>query len=122
MAKIKTELEYRATMDRIEELLSIVGENTPVNDKNMIELVLLSDLVEEYDTEHYPISLPALPEMIKLRMAEMDINQTALSKILNLSASRISDYLNGRSEPTLKVARDISMKLNIDANIVLGVI
>jgi HTH-type transcriptional regulator/antitoxin HigA len=121
MAKIKTELEYRATMDRIEELLSIVGENTPVNDKNMIELVLLSDLTEEYDTEHYPVSPPALPEMIKLRMKEMGINQTALSKILNLSASRISDYLNGRSEPTLRVARDISMKLNIDANIVLGI-
>lgn len=36
-------------------------------------------------------------------------------------AARISDYLTGRSEPTLKVARDISKKLNINADVVLGV-
>jgi len=38
-----------------------------------------------------------------------------------VSPSRISDYFTGRSEPTLKVAREISKKLNIDANIVLGI-
>ena len=31
------------------------------------------------------------------------------------------DYISGKCEPTLKVAREISQKLNIDANIVLGV-
>ncbi|MEZ3589778.1 MAG: transcriptional regulator [Muribaculaceae bacterium] len=30
-------------------------------------------------------------------------------------------YISGKSEPTLKVAREMSRKLNIDANIVLGV-
>lgn len=121
MAKIKTKLEYGATMARIDELLAIVDDNTPTNDKNMIELVLLSDLVEEYDTEHYPISPPALHEIIRQRMDEMQINQTILANMLDLSPSRISDFLSGRSEPTLKVARNISSKLNIDANVVLGV-
>ncbi|WP_373748066.1 helix-turn-helix domain-containing protein [Kaistella sp.] len=38
-----------------------------------------------------------------------------------MSTSRVSKYLTGKSEPTLKVAREISKKLNIDASIVLGV-
>ena len=90
-------------MDRIEELLPLVQEDTPPYDRNLIELDLLSSLVEEYEEEHYPIKTPTLIEAIKLRI------------------SRVSDYLNGRCEPTLKVAREISRKLNIDADIVLGV-
>lgn len=121
MAKIQNEIAYKAAMERIEELLPLVDDNTPLTDKNLIELDLLSGLVEEYEDEHYPIKAPSLIDVIKLRMYEMSINQTALSEILGVSPSRISDYLTGRSEPTLKVARDISLKLNIDANIVLGV-
>ena len=51
----------------------------------------------------------------------MGLNQTKLSELLGVSPSRISDYLTGRSEPTLNVARKISKTLNIDANVVLGV-
>ena len=54
-------------------------------------------------------------------MYEMGINQDELSELLGISPSCISDYLTGRSEPTLKVAREMSRILNIDANIVLGV-
>ena len=54
-------------------------------------------------------------------MYEMGLSQAKLSELLGVSPSRISDYFTGRSEPTLKVAREISKKLNIDVNIVLGV-
>lgn len=54
-------------------------------------------------------------------MYEMGINQIKLSELIGVSPSRISEFLTGRSEPTLKVAREISRKLNIDDNIVLGV-
>ena len=121
MAKIKNEIAYKAAMERIEELLPLVDDNTPLTDRNLIELDLLSGLVEEYEDEHYPIKAPSLVEVIKLRMYEMGINQVKLSELLGVSPSRISDYLTGRSEPTLKVARDLSLKLNIDANIVLGI-
>ena len=102
-------------MERIEELLPLTDENTPLTDKNLIELDLLSELVSEYEDEHYPIKSPSLIDVIKLRMYEMGLNQAKLSELLGV------DYLTGRCEPTLKVARDISKKLNIDANIVLGV-
>lgn len=121
MAKIHDEIAYKAAMARIEELLPLVDDNTPVTDRNLIELDLLSGLVEEYEDEHYPIKSPSLIDVIKLRMYEMELNQAKLSELIGVSPSRISDYLTGRCEPTLKVAREMSKKLNIDANVVLGV-
>ena len=121
MAKIQNETAYKAAMERIEELLPLVDDNTPLNDKNPIELDLLSELVADYEDEHYPIKSPSLVDVIKLRMYEMGLNQVKLSELLEVSPSRVSDYLTGRCEPTLKVARAMSRKLNIDANIVLGI-
>jgi HTH-type transcriptional regulator/antitoxin HigA len=54
-------------------------------------------------------------------MYEMGINQMKLSELLEISPSRVSEYLTGKSEPTLSIARNISQKLNINASIVLGV-
>ena len=121
MAKITSEIAYKATMERIEELLPLVDDNTPLSDKNLIELDLLSALVEEYKDEYYPIKTPSLVDIMKLRMYEMNLTQNKLSQLLNVSPSRISEYLSGKSEPTLKIAREISKKLNIDPDIVLGV-
>jgi HTH-type transcriptional regulator/antitoxin HigA len=120
MARIKTENQYNKTTERVEELLQIVTNETPETDKNFIELDLLSDLVAEYEEEYYPVKKPTLPEIIRLRMAELGISQKALAQKLQVSPSRISEYLNGKSEPTLKVARRLRSELGIDADIILG--
>lgn len=121
MAKIKTEKQYRAACARIEELLRVVSNDTPTDDKNFLELDLISDLVADYEEEHCPVETPSLVDIIKLRMYEMGLTQTKLSELLGVSPSRVSEYLSGKSEPTLKIAREMSRKLNIDADIVLGV-
>ena len=120
MAKIENEIQYNWAVKRVEELLPMVGDNTPLNDPNSIELELLSNMVADYSEEHFSLGEPSLSDVIKLRMYEMDINQKSLSKLLGVSPSRVSDYLTGRSEPTLPVARNISRKLNINASVVLG--
>ena len=43
MAKIKNETQYRAALQRIDELLKVVNNDTPADDKNFIELDLISD-------------------------------------------------------------------------------
>jgi HTH-type transcriptional regulator/antitoxin HigA len=118
---IKNERQYNVACERIEELLRVVGNDTPTSDKNFIELDLLSDLVADYEETHYPVKEPVLADVIKLRMYEMGINQMKLSELLEISPSRVSEYLTGKSEPTLPVARNISRKLNINASVVLGV-
>ncbi|MCM5663220.1 helix-turn-helix domain-containing protein [Galbibacter mesophilus] len=118
---IQTEKEYNAIVERVEELLQN-SENIENKDtKGYIELNLLTDLVADYEERYYPVNKPSLVDVIKLRMVEMGLNQKRLSELLGVSTSRVSEYLNGKSEPTLKVARDISVKLGIDASIVLGV-
>lgn len=120
MASIKTEIQYSKAMERIEELLPKVNNETSEFDKDFVELDLLSDLVAEYEESNYPIEKPTLPETIRLRMAELGLTQKKLAELLNVSPSRISEYLNGNSEPTLKIARLLKSELNIDADIILG--
>lgn len=118
---IKSKKEYNAILERIEELLSNPDNIENTEAKGFIKLNILSDLVADYEEANFPVSPPTLAEAIKLKMHEHGLNQKALSNFLGISSSRISEYLNGKSEPTLKVAREISRKLDIEASIVLGV-
>jgi HTH-type transcriptional regulator/antitoxin HigA len=92
MVQIKSEQQYKAACNRINELLKVVGNDTPADDNNMLELDLISDLVADYEEEHYPIAAPTLVETIKLRMYEMGLTQTKLAEMLGLSTARIRDY------------------------------
>ena len=121
MTKIENQTHYEWAVKRVEELLPLVKDDTPLNDPNSIELGLLSNLVADYSEEHFSLGEPSLVDVLKLRMYEMGLNQKSLAKLVGVSPSRLSDYISGKCEPTLKVAREISRKLNIDANIVLGV-
>ena len=121
MTKIENQARYEWAVNRVEQLLLLVDDNTPLNDPNSIELELLSNLVADYSEEHYALGEPTLVDVLKLRMYEMGLNQKSLSKLIGVSPSRLSDYISGKCEPTLKVAREINRKLNIDANIILGV-
>ena len=120
MAQIKSEAAYRAAMKRIDELLKVVNDSTPADDPNYLELDMISDMVAEYEDVHYPISKPTLIDVIKLRLYEMGITQTKLAEMLGLSNARVSEIMNGKSEPSLKIGRELSRQLNIDPAVVLG--
>ncbi len=49
------EKEYEAALKRIDELLPLVTDDTPDDDPNLIELLKISNIVEEYEDENYPI-------------------------------------------------------------------
>ncbi len=120
MTKIENEVQYRWALNRVEEILSYVKDDTPLTDPYSIELELLSGLVADYSDQHYAIGSPSLADMLKLRMYEMGLTQVALSKLLGITPSRICEYLSGKKEPTLRQARIISSKLNIEPSVVLG--
>jgi HTH-type transcriptional regulator/antitoxin HigA len=120
MAELENERQYEVMIERIEELLPLVSNATPLDDRNMVELVVISNLVEEYEEKYYPIEMPTLPEIIRYEMAERGITQKELAELLGVSPSRISEYMTGKAEPTLKVARLLNKKLDIDADFILG--
>jgi HTH-type transcriptional regulator/antitoxin HigA len=53
MAKIENEIQYDWAVNRVEELLPMVDDNTPPDDPNSIELELLSNMVADYSEEHF---------------------------------------------------------------------
>ena len=120
MAELENEGQYEVMIARIEELLPLVSNETPVTDRNLIELVVISNLVEEYEEKYYPVEMPTLAEIIRDEMAERGITQKELAELLGISPSRVSEYMNGKAEPTLKVARLLNQKLDIDADFLLG--
>lgn len=121
MVKIENEAQYVGALRRVEELMLQLPEDTPPDAPEMVELTLLGNLVADYDEEHYPIGSPSLIDVMKLRMYEMGLTQASLAKLIGVSPSRVCDYLSGKCEPTMKVGRVISQKLNIEPAIVLGV-
>ncbi len=119
MAKI-TKDQYEFALARIEELLPLVDDNTPANDRNAVELTMMSDVVIEYEKEHYPIGKPTVAQLIQLSLEEKNMSQKQLAQEIGISQSRISDYVSGRAEPTLKVARLLCMTLGISPAAILG--
>ena len=120
MAEINSELEYEVLIERIEELLPKVSNETPADDRYLVELDIISNLVEEYEEKYYPIEMPTLAEIIKDEMDERGITQKQLAELLGVSPSRVSEYMTGKAEPTLRVARLLNQKLDIDPDFILG--
>ena len=96
-----------------------MDNSTAKDDPNLMELKRLSEIVEAYENEHYSIGTPSLKEVIELRMFEMKLKQKDLAEILGTSTSRISEYLNGKRDITMDIARALYKKLNIDSDIIL---
>ena len=119
MAKITKE-QYEFAQARIEELLPLVTDNTPANDRNAVELTMMSDVVIDYEKEHFPIGKPTVAQLIQLSLDEKSMTQKQLASQIGVSPSRISDYVSGRAEPTLKVARLLCMALGITPSAMLG--
>ena len=119
MNKITKE-QYEYALQRIEELLPVVDDNMPANDKRAIELSLMSDMVIAYEKENYPIEKPTVAELIQLSLQEKGMTQKQLAGEIGVSPSRVNDYISGRSEPTLKIARLLCQILNISPSAMLG--
>ena len=120
MAQLKTEEAYNAAMQRIEELLKVVTDETPTTDPNYQELDILSDMVAEYEDLHYTFGKAGLSDVIRLRMYERSLTQAAVARMLGISASRMSELLQGKAEPSYRLSRELCLKLDIEPAVVLG--
>ena len=119
MDKFITHEGYVKAQIRLEEIIDLVNDDTPEDNPILQELIKVSDIIEAYEEEHYPIGLPSLVEVIELRMFEMKLKQKDLAKLLGTPAARISEYLAGKRDITLDIAKALHQKLNIDGDIIL---
>lgn len=112
--------QYEYALERIEDLLPLVTEDTPPDNPYAIELAIVSDVVESYEKKHYPISKPTVGELIRFALDEKGKSQKELAGELGISTSRMSDYITGKSEPSLRIARALCIALGITPSAILG--
>ena len=114
-----TEMQYQYALERIEDLLPLVSGDDP-NEEKAVELSIYSDIVIEYEKEHFPIEKPTPAELIQESLIEKKLTQKELAARIGVSPSRISDYISGRAEPTLRIASRLCATLGISPAAILG--
>lgn len=112
---IHTEKEYRHYL-KIIDLLVDCADNTP--EEELLELI--SILVENYESKHYPIEAPDPIEAIKIKMEEEGLKKKDLISYFG-SASRVSEVLNRKRPLTLDMIRKIHVGLGISAETLLAI-
>jgi HTH-type transcriptional regulator/antitoxin HigA len=121
MKKIEDEQQYKLVCGRINELLKVVNGSTPMTDPNMKELTEISLLAEAYEHEHYPVKPLTLAETIQLRMEENGLSVESLAALIGITVLGMKRIVSGSREPSLRVGRELSRKLNIEPALILGV-
>jgi antitoxin component HigA of HigAB toxin-antitoxin module len=82
------------------------------------ELQLFSLLVEIYEEEHYPVSMPDPIQAIKFAMAQQGLTRKDLEPYIG-SPSKVSEVLNGKRPLSLSMVRALEKGLGIPAEVLL---
>ena len=114
-----TEEQYRYALARVEALLPRMEDET-ISAPEEQELAIMSDVVASYEEEHYPLESLTLGELISYALKEQGTSQAELARELEISPSRVSDFVNDKSEPSLSLAGRICQALGLSAELVLG--
>ncbi len=110
---IKTENDYNQALERL-EIIFDAKNGSPEGD----ELEVLGILIEKYENEKFPISLPDPIEAIKFRMEQMGYNQNDLANIVGLK-SRASEILNRKRKLSLEMIRQLHKRLHIPTDVLI---
>jgi len=110
---IKTEAEYDAALERIDELFD-AKPGTSEGD----ELELLGTLVEVYEKQNFPIAPPDARSAIRFRMEQQGLKAKDLIPFIG-SASKVSEVLSGRRDLSVAMIRRLVEGLGIPAKALL---
>lgn len=110
---IKTEADYEAALERIDEIFD-ARSGTPEGD----ELELLATLVEDYEEQEFPVSLPDPLTAIRFRMDQQDLKPKDLVPFIG-SPSKVSEVLSGQRNLSLTMIRNLVDGLDIPADVLV---
>lgn len=112
--------QYIYAVKRVNTLLQAVNEETSSDDDSRIELELMTEIVALYEEKHERIEALSVAELIRYGLEKKNMTQRALASSLGVNSNRISDFLRGRSEPSLSVAGKICKILDIPTDVMLS--
>lgn len=123
--KINSEEEYRQVMERVETYLkksTAQGGAHTLMASEKEELRHLSLLAEAWEDNIplMPIRQPkTLVEMLELKMYERKLKQKDLAALLGISATRLSEVMQGKRKVNMDLAKRLHSELKIDAEFIL---
>ena len=119
---IRTEEDFDAAMDRIQKLLDqLSGEDGQIEDEDhpaRVELDVLSDLAEHFESKTEEIGYPDPVAAIEFRMDQAGMAPRDLVPFIG-SRSKVSEVLSGKRAITMPMARALHQHLGIPADILL---
>lgn len=110
---IRSEADYEAALARIEEIFN-ANPGTPEGD----ELEWLVRIVERYEEQDTPISLPDPVAAIRFRMEQAGLKQKDLAPYIG-SQSKVSEVLSGQRSLSKSMIRNLIVGLGIPAEVLL---
>ena len=111
---IRNDEDHSWALSRIEELMD-AKPGSPAMD----ELEVLSQLVELYEDQRWPIGMPTAIAAIKYRMDQGGLTRRDLEPYIG-SSGKVSEVLSGKQPLTLKMIRALHRHLGIPAEVLLG--
>ncbi|MFA6586298.1 MAG: ImmA/IrrE family metallo-endopeptidase [Candidatus Paceibacterota bacterium] len=112
---IKTEKDYEEALNAIATL--VVKDPNPES-KEGEQLLLLSALVEDYESRVFPSTLPNPIDAIKFRMEQADLKPADLVQYIG-NKGRVSEILSGKRQLTLDMVRALESGLGIPAKVLI---
>ena len=110
---IRSDEDLTAALSRLEEIF-FAEEGTPEDHERSV----LSDLIEAYEDEHYPIGLPSPVGAIEFNLDRLGLTERDLIPIIG-SQIKVKEVLSGRREITAPMARALCKLLDIPVDVLL---
>lgn len=110
---IKSEAAYLTALNRL-DLLFDANDGTKESDE--AEILML--LIEDYESQYYPIAAPDPISAIKIRMEELDLKPKDLVGVIG-QKSRVSEILNKKKKLTVDMIRRLEEALKIPASLLV---
>ncbi|CCH56726.1 putative transcription regulator with HTH domain protein [Fibrisoma limi BUZ 3] len=111
---IKTEADYQEALGRIDALI-----DCPDDSEEADELDVLSILVENYESEHYPIAPPDPIDAIRFRMDQTGMSEKEIG--VYLGGEQTAEAILSRRQPlTLDMIKRLYQQLHIPAESLLA--
>jgi HTH-type transcriptional regulator / antitoxin HigA len=110
---IRTKADYRAALKEVERLWESEPE-TPEGDR----VDVLATLIEAYETKHYPIPAPDPIAAIEFMMEQKGLARRDLEAAIG-SRGRVSEVMTRRRPLTLPMVRQLSVLLQIPADVLI---
>ncbi len=107
--------DHAAALARLEELWG-AADGTSERD----EFLVLSVLIDAYETEHHKIAPPDPIDAILFRMDQMGWTRKDLERAIGITRARVSEILAGKRALSVDLVRTIRDAMNISADILIS--